>query len=211
MSSYYSRDQKYQKGDFAPVAGYFLNPFLSSDLVLMHCSSMPASALILPFFYYFTFLSPRLTWNTRLCAFPLFFSLFYASVAPSGHTIGEGDLAGTHRDISAWLLPDQQADCAPVCVSECVCLLMCSVTLPLCLPATFCLHSPIPEGHSHTERHKHTHRSNLPVTFHILLTESWFLFFVLLFDNTKPGYIILPKISVLTLLCTGSLTFLSPF
>lgn len=33
LSVYYNRDQKYQKRDFASVAGYFLNPFLCSNLL----------------------------------------------------------------------------------------------------------------------------------------------------------------------------------
>lgn len=95
--------------------------------------------------------------KATLCALFLLLLQSFTDMVRCWHIIGGGVwLAGTQRDTSVWLLWGQQSDC--------VCVLMCSMTLPLPLPATFSLHRLIPWG---TESWGRTHYFNLPVTFHV--------------------------------------------
>lgn len=173
ISLYYSRDQKHQKKECSLQSqDIFLNSFILSNL-----PALPFTAdlsLDLTSFYYFTFLSPHLTSNTRLCSFALFFSSSVLYRCGSIWAYNRWGRLGWHPQGYVCVAAARPAGrlCAYVCSCVCVSFLMCSVTLPLCLPATFRLHSLIPEGHSHTEKFRRTHRGNLPVTFHILLIES---------------------------------------
>lgn len=134
-------------------------PYLSHDVP-------PVTAdlyLHLTSFFFFLknqlFLCPHLTSNTTLCAFALFSSPVLYRCGSIWAYNSWGHLTGTHGDFSVWLLPGQQADCVHIeCV--CVCVLMCSVTLPLCLPATFCLNSAIPGGIA-TQTETDTHISSI--------------------------------------------------
>lgn len=108
---------------------------------------------------YFTFLCPHLTSNTTLCASApsLLFLPFLTGVpynrrglAPTG-TLSVCACCRASRQTSVCV-------CGSVCI--CVCVLICSVTLPLCLPATFCLHSPFPGGTS-TQKDTATHITSI--------------------------------------------------
>lgn len=144
-----------------------LNYYISASycltflLFLLTCRpSPPISFFFLPLFFFLNFFvpPPHLQHHTlRLCS--LLLSLVLYGCGSIWAYDRWGRLAGTHRDISVWLLPGQQDR---LCAYVCVCVLMCSVTLPLCLPATFCLNSPIPGGTAtQTEADSHTHISSI--------------------------------------------------
>lgn len=117
----------------------------------------------------------HLTSNVMLSAFSLFLLQFFTGLAQYNRC---GWLAGTHRDVFcvAAVGPAGRL-CVCVCVHASVCVLMCSVTLPLRLPATFCLQSLIPRGTATHKKDGDAHITSISLWhFVFLLVEFWFLF-----------------------------------
>lgn len=133
----------------------------------MCCPSLQTSLSDSHHLYLFIFFKLFPTWNTTFYAFALYFLAFFTGVAPSGHTIAGDD----------WLAPTGIFLCGCCRASRqtgfffLLLLLMCSVTLPLLSTCDILPPQSDPTGHSHTERYRHTHHLNPPVTFCVLLIE----------------------------------------
>lgn len=131
----------------------FLLSLLSFDVLLFSVTFVPTSPFRSFIFFYF----PRvhLTLYATVCAFSV--SSFQFLTARCGRAMGvcgwvagrlpAGRLARSLASAGVFLCGFSRASRQTVCAS----VLMCSVTLPLCLPATFCLHCLIPGGTA-TER-----------------------------------------------------------
>lgn len=134
---------------------YPILPYRCGSLLLNICPRLP--------FVLFFELPPHFERHTR-CPFPLPPSFpYWCGSALAYKTWGGGGMDRWYPQGCFCVAAVRPA--GRLCVAVCVCL-MCSVTLPRRLPATFCFPSLIPQG---TVTRGRAHHFNLPVTFqHIL-------------------------------------------